>query len=89
MLRGGSWNNNNPRNLLSSYRNNDNPGNRNNNIGFRVVLSGGGSGSKVLYGRRDVAREISSSATGAKKPPNRCHQAPVGPGKRRGGRRGR
>lgn len=40
VLRGGSWNNNNPRNLLSSNRNNDHPENRNDNNGFRVVLSG-------------------------------------------------
>ena len=39
VLRGGSWNNNDPRNLLSSNRNNDHPGNRNDNNGFRVVLS--------------------------------------------------
>jgi len=34
--RGGSWNNN-PRNCRSAYRNNNNPDNRNNNIGFRIV----------------------------------------------------
>ena len=45
VLRGGSWNNFNPRDLLSSYRNYDSPGSRRNIIGFRVVLSGGGSGS--------------------------------------------
>ncbi|MEO0704383.1 MAG: hypothetical protein AAF050_01830 [Cyanobacteria bacterium J06649_5] len=33
--RGGSWNNN-PENCRSAYRNNNNPENRNNNIGFRV-----------------------------------------------------
>ncbi|MBW4478687.1 MAG: SUMF1/EgtB/PvdO family nonheme iron enzyme [Tolypothrix brevis GSE-NOS-MK-07-07A] len=37
MLRGGSWNNN-PENCRSANRNNNNPDNRNNNIGFRVVL---------------------------------------------------
>nr|WP_228057682.1 SUMF1/EgtB/PvdO family nonheme iron enzyme [Tychonema sp. LEGE 07203] len=36
--RGGSWNNN-PRNCRSAYRNNNNPDNRNNNIGFRVARS--------------------------------------------------
>ncbi len=35
MLRGGSWNNN-PRNLRAANRNHNAPGNRNNNIGFRV-----------------------------------------------------
>jgi len=39
VLRGGSWNNNDPDNLLSSYRNNNHPDNRNNNIGFRCVVS--------------------------------------------------
>ncbi|MDJ0799280.1 MAG: SUMF1/EgtB/PvdO family nonheme iron enzyme [Calothrix sp. MO_167.B12] len=37
MLRGGSWNNN-PRGCRSANRNNNNPGGRNNNIGFRVVV---------------------------------------------------
>ena len=36
MLRGGSFNNN-QRNVRVSYRNNNNPNNRNNNIGFRLV----------------------------------------------------
>jgi len=43
VLRGGSFNNNDRDNLLSSYRNNDEPTDRNDNNGFRVVLvvSGG------------------------------------------------
>ncbi len=36
MLRGGSWNNN-ARDLRVSNRNRNEPGNRNNNIGFRCV----------------------------------------------------
>lgn len=35
-LRGGSWNNNTD-NLPCAIRNRNNPDNRNNNIGFRVV----------------------------------------------------
>ncbi|MDP7132634.1 MAG: SUMF1/EgtB/PvdO family nonheme iron enzyme, partial [Planctomycetota bacterium] len=35
--RGGSWNNS-ARNCRSANRNRNNPGNRNNNLGFRVVL---------------------------------------------------
>ncbi|MDQ3583707.1 MAG: SUMF1/EgtB/PvdO family nonheme iron enzyme [Pseudomonadota bacterium] len=35
MLRGGSWNNK-PRNCRAANRNNNDPDNRNNNIGFRV-----------------------------------------------------
>ncbi|MBF0626344.1 MAG: SUMF1/EgtB/PvdO family nonheme iron enzyme [Magnetococcales bacterium] len=34
--RGGSWNNN-PANVRSANRNNWNPGNRNNNLGFRLA----------------------------------------------------
>ncbi|NTW69675.1 MAG: SUMF1/EgtB/PvdO family nonheme iron enzyme [Chlorobiaceae bacterium] len=37
-MRGGSWNNK-PENLRCSVRNNNNPDNRNNNIGFRVLTS--------------------------------------------------
>jgi hypothetical protein len=37
VLRGGSWNNNDRANLLSSNRNHNTPGNRNNS-GFRVVV---------------------------------------------------
>jgi formylglycine-generating enzyme required for sulfatase activity len=40
-LRGGSWNNN-PDNCRAANRNNNTPDNRNNNYGFRVVVSVGG-----------------------------------------------
>jgi len=40
VLRGGSWNNNDRDNLLSSNRNNNPADNRNDNIGFRLVLVG-------------------------------------------------
>jgi formylglycine-generating enzyme required for sulfatase activity len=36
VLRGGSFNNN-ADNARAAYRNNNNPDNRNNNIGFRVA----------------------------------------------------
>jgi len=36
--RGGSWNNN-ARNCRSANRNNNSPGNRNNNLGLRVSLA--------------------------------------------------
>jgi hypothetical protein len=68
VLRGGSWNNNNRDNLLSSNRNNNDPDNRNENIGFRVVVEAG-SGRKVISApkdRRDLAR-LDGSASGAKK----------------------
>jgi formylglycine-generating enzyme required for sulfatase activity len=38
VVRGGSWNNN-PNNARSATRNNNDPDNRNNNIGFRVLCS--------------------------------------------------
>jgi formylglycine-generating enzyme required for sulfatase activity len=44
VLRGASWNNNDPDNLLSSYRNNKTPDNRNHNNGFRCVVWGGDAG---------------------------------------------
>ena len=38
MLRGGAYNNN-PRNVRCAYRNRNNPEDRNDNIGFRLVAS--------------------------------------------------
>jgi len=38
VVRGGAWNNN-SNNARCAYRNNNHPDNRNNNIGFRVVVS--------------------------------------------------
>ena len=38
MVRGGSFNNN-ERNVRAANRNHNDPDNRNNNIGFRVVVS--------------------------------------------------
>lgn len=37
MVRGGAFNNN-ERNARCAYRNNNHPDNRNNNLGFRVVV---------------------------------------------------
>ncbi len=57
VLRGGSWDNNNADNLLSSYRNNNTPDNRNDNNGFRCVLVGGQS--------RKAADELARCRRGA------------------------
>jgi hypothetical protein len=38
VIRGGSWNNN-AQNCRSAYRNNNEPDNRNNNLGFRLASS--------------------------------------------------
>lgn len=44
VVRGGSWINNNHDNLRASYRNDNEPENRNNNLGFRCVLVGVAAG---------------------------------------------
>ena len=46
VMRGGSWNNN-GRNVRSAYRNHNSPGNRNDNIGFRLALAHGRIGITV------------------------------------------
>ena len=61
MLRGGSWNNNSS-NLRASNRNDNEPENRNNNIGFRLSrdversreggFAAGAAGTKVAAGVR-------------------------------------
>lgn len=57
MVRGGSWNNK-PENVRASFRNWNEPGNRNNNIGFRCVRDVGrkhgfrAGGSPVKAGER-------------------------------------
>jgi hypothetical protein len=57
VLRGGSWNNNDPRNLLSSNRNNNDPDNRNDNIGVRLVLgSSPKAGTSQMPGGPSAAR---------------------------------
>lgn len=89
VLRGGSWNNDNRDNLLSSNRNNNTPTNRNNNIGFRCVLAVGGSSGRwreiigAMWGGRKVC------PTRAKKPTNPSGLALEKRGKRRGAGRGR
>lgn len=50
MNRGGSWNNN-PRNVRSANRNRNSPNNRNNNLGFRLVLQCTGNGFSRWPGR--------------------------------------
>jgi hypothetical protein len=51
VLRGGAWNNN-PRNCRAANRNNNDPDNRNNNIGFRLCCS---SHIVILSARRSSA----------------------------------
>jgi len=64
-MRGGSWNNN-PQNVRVANRNNNEPTNRNNNIGFRCAgyaergldLRPAG-GSRFLYGASGSANSAS------------------------------
>ena len=46
VIRGGSWNTN-ARNVRAAYRNGNEPGNRNDNLGFRLALAQG-VGESVL-----------------------------------------
>ena len=84
LLRGGSWNNN-PRNCRSATRNHNEPGNTNNNNGFRVVcLPQHPSASEPLEGIPAGAQEGSRPAPviGQLRPPIRTAPggAPLVPG---------
>ena len=46
-VRGGSWNNT-AENCTAGYRNQNDPANRNNNLGFRVLLSSAGIAVAIL-----------------------------------------
>ena len=84
MLRGGSWINNDPRNLRSSNRNNNDPGERNNNIGFRVVCVVVGSAGRRQRSRkknRQMPHGQNACAARAKRLPNRPIRAPRERGK--------
>ena len=50
VIRGGSWDNN-ARNLRAANRNNDDPGNRNPNVGARLVSSCLIGQMRRVYGR--------------------------------------
>jgi hypothetical protein len=74
VLRGGSWNNNERGNLLSSNRNHNTPTNRNNNNGFRCVVVGPSSARWWRHNRKPTIGEVpggDSFPARAKKPPNR------------------
>lgn len=86
MLRGAAWNNN--RDNLPSWNRNDNdPDNRNNNIGFRVVWVGA-SARRCRRRNAGLARWRLGNAPGRPEPRghlNRFGFALEKPGKRRGG----
>jgi len=64
VLRGGNWNNN-ANNSRCTYRNNNNPNNANNNIGFRCVR-----------GIREGAVENLSASSGRSAPVHGLPQCP-------------
>ena len=66
MLRGGSWNNN-ARNCRSANRNNNDPGNRNNNAGFRLAAhdTAGKAGIRAFRDDRTDALVVSRCLTGS------------------------
>ncbi len=85
VLRGGSFNNDSD-NLRCANRNDTDPDNRDNNIGFRVVVVAGGSACKVPDGTIGVMQAGQPALPArAKRTPNRSTHAPEKPGKRRGG----
>jgi len=47
-VRGGSWNDN-ARRARSAYRNANDPGNRNDNLGFRLALSSDGAAFDTVW----------------------------------------
>ncbi|MBN1485062.1 MAG: SUMF1/EgtB/PvdO family nonheme iron enzyme [Chloroflexia bacterium] len=86
MLRGGSWNNN-ERNLRSANRNNNDPDNTNNNIGFRCVVVGApprafleGQVRRVHGGGASAPREDSRPVPGWVSGGNATKDEPAPPG---------
>ena len=61
VVRGGSFNNN-QRNVRAAIRNNNDPDNRNNNIGFRVVVSSNSVGLRKAVLRRVTPRPCERAA---------------------------
>ena len=59
VLRGGAWNNNQD-NARSAFRNRNNPNNRNNNVGFRVLCS-----SHIFHPLRGTAPAAPSGRAGS------------------------
>ena len=55
LLRGGSWINE-ARNLCSAYRNDNDPGNRNDNNGFRLALARRDGGYRPMDQTRILSR---------------------------------
>ncbi|HNN85819.1 MAG TPA: SUMF1/EgtB/PvdO family nonheme iron enzyme, partial [Accumulibacter sp.] len=67
MVRGGSWNNN-GRNVRSANRNWNEPGNRNQNVGFRLALARCRSFRLLTRWPSGPPRSVAVGGRGGKKP---------------------
>ena len=81
MVRGGSWTNSNPDNLRAANRNHNDPGNRNNNYGFRVVCVGESGKAGPTAKWRDVGWELFLPGQCQEAQPNSVNPAPRTRGK--------
>ncbi|MBI4517575.1 MAG: SUMF1/EgtB/PvdO family nonheme iron enzyme [Deltaproteobacteria bacterium] len=61
VVRGGSWNNDNPDNFRCANRNNNHPDNRNDNNGFRVA-STVPCRNRVVHGERERAGRVQTGS---------------------------
>ena len=75
-LRGGSWGNNNPDNLRAANRNHNEPGNRNHNVGFRLVGVGESRKAEQTENRRDAGWGTALSGQCQEAQPNPGGHAP-------------
>jgi len=83
VLRGASWINNDPDNMVASNRNDNEADNHNQNVGFRVVCAGGSAGRCSETG--EVPGGEQPCPASAKKLPNLLLPALEKPGKIRSG----
>ncbi|MCB9701889.1 MAG: SUMF1/EgtB/PvdO family nonheme iron enzyme [Myxococcales bacterium] len=65
--RGGSWNSN-ARNVRAAYRNHDQPGDRNDNLGLRLARAQGRAGGRVPDPPRDLTVEPCEAAKSKRTP---------------------
>jgi hypothetical protein len=77
LLRGGAFNNND--NVRCAYRNHNEPDNRNNDIGFRVVLSTLSDSRTARRGSAPLRDEENGGIRSWPRPPTRPGQIAAGP----------
>ncbi len=74
VLRGGSWNNDNPDNFRCANRNNNNPANRNDNNGFRCARTLEAGARQSTDGRGVLQRVQAGSWSGRHGRPGRIQK---------------